>query len=83
MAKIQRIGHDRQAPFFLFLLLLGIKRDTRQKQVQEIFDKKHKLHTFLIRSISLVTRDTLMLTQTPEQPQIPGSAGKICKFREY
>ena len=35
MAKIRRIGHDLQIPFFfllLLLLLLDFKRDTRRKQ---------------------------------------------------
>ena len=32
MAKSRRIGHDHQAPSFLFFLLLDFKCDTRRKQ---------------------------------------------------
>ena len=32
MAKIQRIGHDHQAPFLFLLLFLDFKHDTRRKE---------------------------------------------------
>ena len=41
MAKIRRIGHDHQAPFFF----LGIKRDMRQRNYGHYEDFGHYKHS--------------------------------------